>query len=603
MRVVVVIVCLFLVCDPIWAQADNVTAMRTSAKSGAPAIDATLLTQGASILINRLRNIKKQVDSKRACPEGQVSIDENECGCAINTVMIDDKCVPCPANSGTDKVGGIGWSDCLCNRGHSGTIRTQTDTCQECGVDQFGAQGLCFPCPALSSTDHLTGQSICKCDANYYSSVSECVACPVNSTSPVGSKRQSQCECFPGHVRDLVNGSIACVPEEDPSRSPLRRALVDNVFSQTLLKHGLKEPVDTMPSCPSDGSCVSANMARVGVRWLQVIVSTMSQVIALFFRGDNECPTGDITTILFSSYINVVDICFDAVGAVLGIAAIHMVLAFFVVGTGGFDWATSLDYNRRSKYAIVLVSSGTDSDSKTEYAMNVDDHKCRAKEIEQQDNENPLLALEAPAAECMVVLEHEVRNFRLAYDYLVDYKGNKIQVANDPHDTPVVLQPSPAKPVAQARPLTQYVKSGGIFGLTLIVPMTLGLACLLIVTSTEPAELSRTVVMSAGGPLWVLLIQVFMLGRAWDYRLMIQTGLAAVFGAAMSDVGLFVALPALLFSMVVPFLDILMNFRDCGGKKIFGIQDRILLGHVFPNVLLGVGVLTALVVFLSVPQA
>jgi hypothetical protein len=198
-----------------------------------------------------------------------------------------------------------------------------------------------------------------------------------------------------------------------------------------------------MPTCDAGNTeCNRANQARVIVRWSQVVVSTYAQILALFFKDDSECPFNDLATILISNYFNVIDISQDALGIVLGVPSVHVVLAFMVFATGGYDWANTLEHNRRNHNSIILVLRNTGSKI-PEFALNVDHHKCK-QYAEHDDDTNPLIGLEPLKTICTVRMYKEIYEHRSSFDWMIDYEGNKIDEAEPNADSEAVKGESKA---------------------------------------------------------------------------------------------------------------------------------------------------------------
>ena len=133
----------------------------------------------------------------------------------------DDACASCPANSDTNGTSGS-WdlSQCSCLEGTEGTANLGSG-CQVCGLGRYKARGNgnCQQCPAnaLTTNKNSASRSSCFCVEGYSgdartgecticpkgtyksSGNSECVACPLLSTTSVyASVFIQQCLCIPG---------------------------------------------------------------------------------------------------------------------------------------------------------------------------------------------------------------------------------------------------------------------------------------------------------------------------------------------------------------------------------------------------------------------
>ena len=102
-------------------------------------------------------------------------------------------CLPCPGNSTSDPGSGA----CYCPRDTWGS----------------GVSGICSLCSvnASSSPQENEFSDACKCRAGFYGNGSKCTACPVNSTSFLGSARAAlECHCARDFFRTMSDLSPSC---------------------------------------------------------------------------------------------------------------------------------------------------------------------------------------------------------------------------------------------------------------------------------------------------------------------------------------------------------------------------------------------------------
>lgn len=137
-------------------------------------------------------------------------------------------CNSCPSNS-QYSLGGTSVSTCRCLAGYAGSYDSASDslTCTACENGKYKSSvnnNLCTSCPAGNigiegtvTRDELSSSCV-PCPTNEYrSSLTECTACPENSTSPAGSDDVSACLCAAGYELDGSN----CVPCADGFVKPL----------------------------------------------------------------------------------------------------------------------------------------------------------------------------------------------------------------------------------------------------------------------------------------------------------------------------------------------------------------------------------------------
>lgn len=134
------------------------------------------------------------------------SDDHRFCVCKPGFHPINQECVACPPGSFKTLKGD-----------HS---------CELCPADTFNVDGeTCAPCPPHSSSE--PGSLVCLCDiprvfdvststcvncnANEFSHLGKCRACPQNSSSAVGSAGISSCQCNSGFYRQETHNTTACL--------------------------------------------------------------------------------------------------------------------------------------------------------------------------------------------------------------------------------------------------------------------------------------------------------------------------------------------------------------------------------------------------------
>ena len=65
----------------------------------------------------------------------------------------------------------------------------------KCNANYYAKSGQCLKCPANSTSEMGSTESKhCKCNANYYKKNGVCLACPYGTRSPAGSTKKSQCK-------------------------------------------------------------------------------------------------------------------------------------------------------------------------------------------------------------------------------------------------------------------------------------------------------------------------------------------------------------------------------------------------------------------------
>eukprot|EP01047_Picozoa_sp_COSAG01_P048015 COSAG01_NODE_4639_length_4859_cov_2.261765_1_plen_640_part_00 len=187
------------------------------------------------------------------------------CSCAQHSceiVMPTPHCVACPAGTWSDKPGvpkctacpgapatttaspgASAITDCLCDQGYTGQIKSPSDECTACPAGSYkGEVGpspkICKPCPDPGATTTLViaptaitdcvcdkgyvgyisgkpGDACKPCDAGTYKSVAgdqQCTPCPALSTtdSATTCKDIKACRCIPGYSGTINSPADMC---------------------------------------------------------------------------------------------------------------------------------------------------------------------------------------------------------------------------------------------------------------------------------------------------------------------------------------------------------------------------------------------------------
>ena len=94
-----------------------------------------------------------------------------------------EQCVQCTANAGTVATTATAQvSGCMCDPGYQGTLSLDTSLCLACAVDKYkAASGVvpCEDCPGAYNTNGTTAAIACFCDPGFEFSDNDCVVCPV----------------------------------------------------------------------------------------------------------------------------------------------------------------------------------------------------------------------------------------------------------------------------------------------------------------------------------------------------------------------------------------------------------------------------------------
>ena len=127
----------------------------------------------------------------------------------------NQQCSNCPINTMSSS-GGTDLSACQCNAGFTGSV-----SCFACAAGTYKTvigSGSCTDCsvdePFLDATRQVQRAQACQqCRPGTYQNTSSldasCVNCPVNSTSPGGSRSFTDCVCKPGFIGN-TNNCIEC---------------------------------------------------------------------------------------------------------------------------------------------------------------------------------------------------------------------------------------------------------------------------------------------------------------------------------------------------------------------------------------------------------
>ena len=178
------------------------------------------------------------------------------------TEEIDGRtCNECPPNS-VYSMGGTTLQSCKCLPGYSFSYDAETDTmtCDACVNGKYKdttSNNICTHCPTgnigIAETairDELSSSCVPCATDEYRSSLTECTACPQNSTSPAGSDDPSACLCAPGFTLDGTN----CVP----CASGHVKAVVGN-HQCTACSAGKYTVAETCVDCPAFSTSAEAS--------------------------------------------------------------------------------------------------------------------------------------------------------------------------------------------------------------------------------------------------------------------------------------------------------------------------------------------------------
>eukprot|EP00299_Pterocystis_sp_00344_P013209 c6449_g2_i1.p1 GENE.c6449_g2_i1~~c6449_g2_i1.p1 ORF type:complete len:554 (+),score=137.02 c6449_g2_i1:29-1690(+) len=199
--------------------------------------------------------------------------------CGVNHILEGNECIPCPPNAFTLSNNSTQWSNCICRSGFSGNITSSLSTCKECGTNMFGYQGQCVACPAHSSTNGQTAQSMCECDISFFADGNQCVACPSNTTTArVGAQSIGHCVCVQrDHSLVFWNGEMQCRPTP---------------------RFSLQRFIKTDGGICNGASCVKFRSLRYVVRFLQILVSGYS-ALTPYLLHDFQC-TKELSNLLIA---------------------------------------------------------------------------------------------------------------------------------------------------------------------------------------------------------------------------------------------------------------------------------------------------------------
>ena len=151
--------------------------------------------------------------------EGNASNGTGCIPCPLDTFCSSGKLGLCPVQSNAPPVSDS-ILDCSCYPGFSGN---GSMSCTQCPIDSFCTGGSAIStctAHAITPAAQSTANSSCYCDRGYYGvGNAPCIECekgfwcwtgirnqcPVNSTSPVGSMRLSDCVCADGYQKIEFN--------------------------------------------------------------------------------------------------------------------------------------------------------------------------------------------------------------------------------------------------------------------------------------------------------------------------------------------------------------------------------------------------------------
>ena len=133
--------------------------------------------------------------------------DHSECVCQQGKFETNNfQCIPCQDGYIKDKIGNEPCRPCEPN-----TFATNKTHCRDCPANMHSIAGLsaCVCNAPLHLVVDEQGQSSCMpCPKNYYytmplsvDSSGSCMACPLNSSSAIGSKSLADCVCQEGYIK------------------------------------------------------------------------------------------------------------------------------------------------------------------------------------------------------------------------------------------------------------------------------------------------------------------------------------------------------------------------------------------------------------------
>ena len=152
---------------------------------------------------------------------GTIQSDSSSCQACIwgkyKEITGTSACLSCPANSGVDEYASDSLLDCECNAGYRGIISWSSQSCIACEAGTYkDARGIVTSCTDCVEGKFSTGAAI------------ECTQCHEHASSPPGSVEQSACTCNAGYEEDepfvcnpcdVGTGScVACDPGEYAER-------------------------------------------------------------------------------------------------------------------------------------------------------------------------------------------------------------------------------------------------------------------------------------------------------------------------------------------------------------------------------------------------
>ena len=153
------------------------------------------------------------------CNVGYTGPDDSECVACVQGKykhqIGSSVCLECPAGKYNEETGAVSENICFsCPSDSDSLAGAASCTCNQGYTGPDG--GPCEACTAGKYKDQ-TGSSACSdCLAGTYNtnigatSSSFCIVCPDNSTSPAGSKTESDCLCKAGYTYKGIRGDDTC---------------------------------------------------------------------------------------------------------------------------------------------------------------------------------------------------------------------------------------------------------------------------------------------------------------------------------------------------------------------------------------------------------
>ncbi|EKX52888.1 hypothetical protein GUITHDRAFT_64694 [Guillardia theta CCMP2712] len=167
----------------------------------------------------------------------------------------------CPDNS-MSAGGSTVLTDCKCNAGYVWENTTSTPvngTCTSCEAgkykDELGT-ATCTACPVNSTSEvGSTSLSNCTCVGGYYGSMGNCTMCPDNSMSAGGSTVLTDCKCNAGYVWENTTSTCSAC-----SRGTYRGENDTECLACEAGKYSSTEGSPECQMCPEHASSLAGSM-------------------------------------------------------------------------------------------------------------------------------------------------------------------------------------------------------------------------------------------------------------------------------------------------------------------------------------------------------